>query len=348
MATVTTKFVTLHKGDIIEGTITKLTPGEILVDIGAKTEAVVLEKEKKLLRNLLESLHVGDKVNVSVLNPESDFGNPVVSLRRFTDEKMWDRLAKLQKSQEVLEVTVDEVTKGGFLVSTKTGTSGFLPNSHTSFLESSQNLVGKTLKVVMLEVNRPLRKILFSQKGSTSVDDFMKATKTLKVGEKIQATISNVTNFGLFLSLPLPDGKFIEGFLHISEASWEKTADLSDKFTIGDVITVEITGFDKESRRVNASLKRMTTDPMLERLQHFTKDQKVSAVVGKSNSRGVSFMVATPDGATVEAFMKKESIPPTVTYSEGQTLDVTISDIDQRNHRLTVSPVLKEKPLTYR
>src|SRR3990167_7292652 len=77
------------KGEIVEGTITKLTSSEILIDIGAKTEAVVLEKDKNILRSLLDSLKVGDKVDVSILNPESDQGNPVVSLRRFIDGRVW-------------------------------------------------------------------------------------------------------------------------------------------------------------------------------------------------------------------------------------------------------------------
>jgi len=89
---------------------------------------------------------VGDKVTVSVLNPESDFGNSVVSLRRFTEDILWTKLNELLKNKQVLDVTVDEATRGGFLVRTKDGVSGFLPNSHTLFLESGQNLVGQSLK----------------------------------------------------------------------------------------------------------------------------------------------------------------------------------------------------------
>ena len=92
LAKTATKFRSFKKGEIIEGTITKLTSGEILVDIGAKTEAVVLEKDKTLLRNLLAKLKVGDKITVSVLNPESDMGYPVVSLRRFMENRVWEKI----------------------------------------------------------------------------------------------------------------------------------------------------------------------------------------------------------------------------------------------------------------
>ena len=98
------------KGETVTGTITKLTSGEILVDIGAKTEAVVLEKDKAILHTLLNSLKVGDKVNVSILNPESDQGNPVVSLRRFIDERLWGELEKLKNDEVILEVNITDIT----------------------------------------------------------------------------------------------------------------------------------------------------------------------------------------------------------------------------------------------
>ena len=158
MATHKTSFVNVSKGQVISGLVTKLTSGEILVDIGAKTEAVVMEKDKRILRSLLSSLKIGDKVTVSVLNPESDFGNPVVSLRRFNDDRVWIKLEELRQSKEQVVVTVGELTRGGFLVSTKDGMSGFMPNSQTTFLQNPQELVGKEIKATVIELNRPLRR----------------------------------------------------------------------------------------------------------------------------------------------------------------------------------------------
>src|SRR3990167_2544662 len=128
MAKTKSNIRSFKKGEIITGTIKKLTSGEILIDIGAKTEAVVLEKDKVILHSLLNSLKVGDKVNVSVLNPESDQGNPVVSLRRFIDERQWNELEKLKNEAAVLDINVTDVTKGR-------------SEEHTSELQSQSNLV---------------------------------------------------------------------------------------------------------------------------------------------------------------------------------------------------------------
>ena len=194
MAAHKTNFVNVSKGQVISGTVTKLTSGEILVDIGAKTEAVVMEKDKRILRSLLSSLKIGDKVTVSVLNPESDYGNPVVSLRRFNDDRVWVKLEEFKKDKTQLDIMVGELTKGGFLVSTKDGISGFMPNSQTTFMQNAQDLVGKEIKATVIELNRPLRKVIFSQKATAAGEDFEKATKSIKVGQRQKQQ---------FLTLPL-------------------------------------------------------------------------------------------------------------------------------------------------
>ena len=339
-----TTFVSPHKGDILTGTITKLTKNEILVDINAKTEAVVLEKERHILNKILSSFKVGDKVPVQVLNPESDFGYPVVSLRRSVGDITWDRLAKLQKNQEPVEVNLDMATKGGFLATTVDGISGFLPNSHTSSLENPQGLIGKKIKVVVLEINRGLNKIIFSQKQVMGPADFQKLIKNLKVGQKIDAVVSNVAPFGIFLSIPVDDKKLAEGFIHISETSWENVENLTDLFKLGDKITGVVLGFDKESRRVNLSLKRLVADPFEKRLDEFTLDKKVKGKVTRIISTGVLLDL----GNNITGLIKKEKIPVSTTYKEGQEIVVTVSAVDKKRHRIEISPVLKEKPIGYR
>ena len=339
-----TNFVKVSKGEILQGTITKLTSSEILVDIGAKTEGLVLEKDKKILKSLLSSLKLGSEVTVSVLNPESDFGNPVVSLRRFNDDRIWEKLESLKKSKEELEVTVDESTKGGFLVSAKDGISGFLPNSQTVFLENSENLIGKAINVSVIELNRPLRKVIFSQKSIISSEDFEKAIKGLSIGQKVSAVISNIAPFGIFTSIELADKKAVEGFVHISEVSWEKILTIPDIFKPGDKIDVQILNFEKQSQRVNLSIKNLSENPFEEKLKSYREDQKVSGNVSKILSSGI--LVNIGDG--IEGFIKKDKIPPTMSLIEGASVDASVVSVDNKKHRLVLSPVLTEKPIGYR
>jgi small subunit ribosomal protein S1 len=334
------------KGEIVTGTITKLTSGEILVDIGAKTEAVVLEKDKTILHSLLNSLKVGDSVNVSVLNPESDQGNPVVSLRRFIDERLWGDLEKLKNDEVIQEITITDMTKGGFLVTTSDGLSGFLPNSQTMLNDAPSTFVGKKIKAVVLEINRPLHKIIFSQKAAINEADFSKTISEVKIGEIVDAIVSNTTSFGIFVSIKHISGseETTEGFIHLSELSWDKLETAENYYKVGETIKVQIIGIDKEVKRINLSVKRLTKDPFEEASKEFSIDKKTKGVVTKIGSIGVSLDL----GNGIEGLIKKDKLPPSSSYKVGDEVEGTVSEIDVKRHKIILVPVLKEKPIGYR
>lgn len=331
------------KGETIEGTITKLTSSEILVDIGAKTEAVVLEKDKNILHSLLSSLNIGDKVSVGILNPESDQGNPVVSLRKFIGQRQWGALEGLRNDETPVEVTVNDLTKGGFLVTTSDGTAGFLPNSQAILNDNPASFVGKKITVVILELNRVLHKIIFSQKAAMGDADFEKLTKNIKAGETIDAVVSNTTPFGIFVSLKSGDAN-LEGFIHLSELSWDRIESAENFYKSGESIKAEVIGADTDAKRVNLSVKRLTRDPFEEAAKEFSLDKKVKGKISKISSIGVT--IELKEG--VSGLIKKEKLPPSSKYSVGDEIEATVSEIDPRRHRLILSPVLKEKPMGYR
>ncbi len=356
MSSVKTNFPKLKKGEVVEGVITKISPTEILVDIHAKTEAVVLEKDKRNMRNLINTFKVGDTVTASVLNPESDFGYPVISLRRYVGDITWDKLVELQKSQEPLEVTVQETTKGRFLVASKTGNmNGFLPNSQLSTelrsldQEGMNALLGTTIQVYMLELAREAGKVIFSQKKVLTAKDFEELVKTLKVGDKITSIITNVTNFGVFANLQINGERTgIDGLIHISEISWNDVPDIKSAFTQGQVVEAVIIGFDKDAKRVDLSIKRKTQDPFQKTAKEFSVDQKIKGSVSKVTQAGVVILLETPKGEKAEGLIRREKIPPGVTYEVGQSLQTTITQIDMKRRKILLSPVLTEKPIGYR
>lgn len=343
MKSVKSSFIVPKKGESLEGTITKLTAAEILVDIGAKTEALVLEKDKRILKNLLSQIKLGDKVTVSVLNPESDMGNPVVSLRRFVDNKVWLDIEKLKNEKQEMEVTIDDITRGGFLVSTKDGIAGFLPNSQTQFLEVSQNQIGKKVLASLLEINREAHKIIFSQKTTMDRQGFDKEIVNLSPEQKIYATITNVTPFGIFVSLQGKENP-LEGFIHLSEISWERLENVPSSYKVGEKVETKITGFDKKTFKVNLSIKQLTENPFEKELEKYTPDTKVTAKILKIISSGIVLSL----GDNIEGFIKKEKLPPTVSFNEGAMVTATVSEVDKKKHRVILIPVLKEKPIGYR
>ncbi len=346
MAKHTTSVKAFHRGDRVEGIITKLTSSQILVDIGGKSEAVVLEKEKKNLRQLLNTLKVGDKVTVGVLTPESDAGVPVVSLRYFMEDKTWDELDRAKKNQTPVEVTVKEITKGGIVVETKEGMSGFLPQSHVQFALQQQITVGKTVSLQVLELERKDNRIIFSQKSTISEAQMNEIAKKFTKGTKIEAQIVNVTNFGLFATVPvdMKDVKEMDGLIHISEVSWDKVTDLSSMFLVGQKIEAVVIGVDKDAGRLDLSIKQQTIDPFAAIAQKYPVDTKVKGTVIAVDDGNVTVDL----GESVEAVIRKEKIPPTMSFKVGDSVNATVSEVDSRRRRLSLVPVLLEKPIGYR
>ncbi len=346
MAAHQNKVVTLKKGETVKAKLTKLSTNEILVDAGAKTEAHVLERDKRIINTILSTFKVGDTVEVNVLNPESESGQPIVSLRRYLGDMAWGKLEELQKKSEKVEVTVKDTTKAGYLVDTAFGISGFLPQSHISHGGESVS-AGQQLEVTVIEINRKDNKVIFSQKKSMSAEEFGKLSKQFKVGEKVSVTITNVTPFGIFVALPLPKSDdALEGFIHISETSWDKVADITGTYSAGEKIEAVLTRFDAETRRVSLSIKRLTADPFEELMETYPVDKKVTGEVVRLEDGDVVLSINGDEA--VEGIIKKDKIAMGTTYTVGQKVNLTIADYDKRKHRIIVAPILLEKPMGYR
>ena len=337
--------VPLHKGEVVKGKISKLTASEILVNVGAKAEALVLEKDKTILHTLLSTFQTGDSVEVLVLTPESATGQPVVSLRRYLGNITWGRLEELIKVKELVEVSVVDVVKSGYIVKTSFGISGFLPQSHTSYPGNQDISLGDTISVSVLELSRKDNKIIFSQKPTLSDEDFIKLTSKFKLDKQVTVSITNVATFGLFVTIPVKGTEAsLEGFIHISEIAWEKTAELGHLFTVGQQIEALILKFDTEGRKVQLSVKRLTKDPFEEIMAAYPVDKKIEGAVEKVEESGISVRLEED----VEGFIRRAKLPPSATYVVGQQVTALVSEYDKKRKRVLLVPVLLEKPIGYR
>ena len=334
-----------QKGALVTGVITKLTPSEILIDINAKTEAVVLEKDKRIAKSIFSHLKPGDTVTVSILNPESDLGHPVVSMRRFLAALQWDELVVFQKERKSVKAVVTQVSRGGFLVETDTGVSGFLPQSQAATLTPSEDSVGQTVSVFVGELDKEQKKIIFSQKPILDESQFKEAALNLKKGKSVSVKVSGITPFGLFVSVPSAlEGVSLDGLIHISEVSWEKTASLEGLFEIGQPLSALVTEIDPVEKRLALSLKRLSSDPFEEAAKSFTVDQNVEGRVAALTDNGVIIDL----GNGIEGVIRKDKIPPTLTYALADRIHAVVSQIDLKKRKILLVPSLATKPIGYR
>ena len=334
----------LQKGQAVLGTIKKLTPQEILMDIGAKGDALVIEFDKQNLENLLSNLKVGDRVTATVISPESEEGFPVVSLRRTLDDIIFKKFENLANADEAFEVEIAEATRGGYFALTPEGVRGFLPSSQVLSGETLNS--GAKIKVKILEYDRSKKRVVFSQKATAYLTNVDSIKSLVAQGEVIEAQITEVVPYGLFVKIEKegPALSHIEGFVHISEVSHERVENLGASFKAGDKIKAQVMEIDAVNRRVNLSIKKTKIDVFASIREKYKVEDKVSGTVSDVKPRGVTLSL----GGEVNGFIPSDKIPNETTYEVGQSVSCEVVDFDDRRRRLILSPVLKAVPIGYR
>ncbi len=341
MARSSSHFNVFKKGQEVEGTVKKLTPQEILLDIGAKSDALVLEVDRTNMDNLMAILHVGDTVKAVIISPEAEEGFPVVSLRRALDNIMYAGLDKSVKSNETVEIQVGDLTRGGYFAVDSNGIKGFLPNSQVL---TDDNLSGQTIKVKVIESDRAKKRVIFSQKATEYITDTETLKKILPKGSRAKATVSNAASYGIFVTIPGEDKKLIEGFVHISEVSYERVENLSEMFKKGDTFEVSILDVDADNRRVNASIKALLGDSFKTASEKFKKEDKVRGKVTKVTTRGVAVELE----GKVAGFIPSDNISAEKTYTVGEEVSAEVADIDSKKRVIVLSPIVTKAFVGYR
>jgi small subunit ribosomal protein S1 len=262
-------FQRLKRGDIVDGEIVSVTPTEVLVDVGAKSEGIVRAKElERLGRQGLESLQPGEKVSVYVVRPEDRDGNLILSIRRAEEESDWQLAQTLYETSDVFEGQVAGFNRGGLIV--RIGRlRGFVPASQLAPGHQGSNkqqpeerwarLVGEPIQVKVIEINRKRKRLILSERAA--VRQWREAQKEklldeLRVGEVRQGVVSSLADFGAFVDLGGADG-----LVHLSELSWNRAAKPRDVLKPGQEVEVYVLNVDRERKRIALSLKRLEPEP---------------------------------------------------------------------------------------
>lgn len=349
------KVPAIKRGQEVTGSIVSVTPAEILVDIGAKAEGVIAGRELSAAADVISDLSVGDKISANVLYPENDAGQVVLSLRKLSQDVRWAELEEKRETDEEIEVVAMEVNRGG-VICDFFGIRGFLPASQLQRAPSKlTDLIGKSLSVKIIEVDRQTNRLIFSQK-QPDVKDLSKIQQLLKkiaIGQKLQGIVAAVLPFGIFVEVDIKESKSqrvkeskskLEGLVHISEISWEKVEDVSQHFKVGDEVDVMIIAKDEAQGRLNLSIKQLSSDPFMEISKNYSKDQQVSGNVVRVTPYGV--FVSLEGG--VEGLIHISKIPPNVEYQVGQKVECTVESVETKSRRIALVPVVTQKPVLYR
>jgi ribosomal protein S1 len=332
-------FRTLNHGDIVDGVVVRVDPDEVLVDVGAKAEGVISNKELGF-RGEVDSvdLEPGQQIKVYVLQSENEEGNVVLSLRRARAETTWLTAAERQESGEILDADVREQNKGGLIVSVL-GLRGFLPSSQVARAYSGNldHLVGQRIPVKVLEVNRKRNRLIVSQKAAEDEDRARRRDdlfSRLQVGDSVKGTVSGLTTYGAFVDIGGADG-----LIHISELSWDRVSKVSDVLTVGDEVNVKVIKLDPEQSRISLSLRQLQQDPWEQVVQSLPVGSVVDAVVTKTKKYG-AFLQIVPgiEGLLHISELSWDHVDKTEDVLKvGDQVQVKVIGLDTARRRISLS-----------
>ena len=348
-------------GDVVEGNVVRIDKDEILVDIGAKSEGVVSNREL-FGRHGGEGqapLNIGDTVLVYVLQPESPEGHAVLSLRRAGLERKWRAMQEQFEAGVIIEAPVIDHNKGGLIVDC--GIRGFVPISQiVDFPRRPQNdqprdaaqeiaeklmpFVGRKLRLKILEVNRKANRLILSEKVALYEERREKRDElfsSLQVGQKVTGTVRSIAPFGVFIDLG-----GIDGLVHKSELSWNKVNNPESGYKVGDEVEAEVIDINHERGRISLSIRRLQPDPWHSTVADFNVGDVIDGTVTKLVNFGA--FVRVRDGLEglihISELSHQRVAHPGDVVHEGQALKLKIISLDSERHRLGLSLKQAEEP----
>ena len=335
----------LRRGEIIDGTVMGASVDGVIVDVGAKMEAVIPPGEMLSLGvDGSKKLGAGDAVKLMVLQPSSADGHAIVSLDRARGEEGWSLLAERQEAGAVFEGQVTGHNRGGILVNVD-GVNAFVPLSQVDSVRRDDpdaatllaGLVGKGLKLKVVELNRKRNRVILSERAAMAEERKAARDRVLTEIEEGQirvGRVSSVTDFGVFIDLGGADG-----LAHMTEITWERGKKAKDLFSVGDEVKAYVLKVDRETKKISLSLKRAHPERWDEAVNRFVIGQVLIGRVTKLMAFGA--FVRLDDGVEglihISELANRRIQHPKEVVSEADVVPVKLVRIEPERHRLGLS-----------
>ncbi len=331
-------------GTLVEGTVVRINKNSVLVDLDGIATGIISGQEARDSMNTLDTLKVGDNVSTYILEDENEDGLVVLSLRKASQEKTWNRFTDAYETKKAISVSASEANKGGLLLNVD-GIKGFIPVSQlaplhyprvdgadsSEILTRLQKLVGIELKVNIINLDRESGKLILSEKAAEN-GNREEALAELNIGDKLKGSISGIVKFGIFVTF---DG--LEGLVHISEIAWGHVKNPHDYGKLGESVEVLVIG--KEKDKISLSMKRLTPDPWIEATKKYEVGTEVSGIVNRITPFG-AFMKLEDDinGLIHVSEIASEDVEdPNLHLKVGDKITAKVIAIDPKDHRVGLS-----------
>ena len=331
-------FKTIRNGEVVEGTVIDVKPDEIILNIGYKADGIITKNEysNDQSLDLTTVVSVGDTMTVQVLKVNDGEGQVLLTYKRLAVEKGNERLREAYENKEVLKATVTQILGGGICAMVDE-VRVFIPASlvSDSYEKDLGKYEGKEIEFVISEFNPrrnrvigDRRQLLVAERAEKQKELFAK----LKVGDTVEGTVKNVTDFGAFIDLG-----GVDGLLHISEMSWGRVDNPKKMFHVGDTLKVLVK--DIHDTKIALSLKFPETNPWVNAAEDFAVGTVITGKVARMTDFG-AFVELAPG---VDALLHVSQISrahvdkPSDVLSIGQEITAKIVDLNEAEKKISLS-----------
>jgi ribosomal protein S1 len=329
---------TIHNGEVVEGSVIDVKEDQIILNIGYKADGILTKQEysNDLSINLCDVAKVGDTMEVKVVKVNDGDGQVLLSYKKLAAERGNKRLEEAYENKEVLTAVVDKALHGGLSVSYE-GARVFIPASLVSdvFERDLKKFEGQEISFVLIEFEPKKRRIIGDRKQIVAAEREKAQEELLSrvnVGDVVEGTVKNVTDFGAFIDLGGADG-----LLHISEMSWGRVENPKQILKVGDRIKVLIK--DINGKKIALSLKFEDTNPWLTAAEKYAVGNIVEGRVARMTDFG-AFVELEPgiDALLHVSQISRERVEkPSDVFSVGQIVTVKVVDFNEEDKKISLS-----------
>ena len=322
---------------VLKGTVLKLTPTHVVIDIGAKSEgmlplAEVLDHEGK------PKVQPGDEIDVMREKGETEEGYINLSHQKAQRLRAWDEVEGAYNEKRPIHAVVIDRIKGGLTVDIL-GARAFLPGSQVDLrpVRNLDGMKGQTLEVAVIKLNKKRGNIVVSRKQVLEEEQQSRKSKTLEHLEEssvLTGVVKNLTEYGAFVDLG-----GIDGLLHITDMSWGRLTHPRDLVNVGDQIQVKVLKFDKEKQRVSLGFKQLTPDPWLDATHRYPVGAHVSGRVISVTDYGAFVELEQGIEGLVhvsEMTWSKRMKHPSKLVSVGDHVDCVVLNVNPQERRISL------------
>src|SRR5215203_2734973 len=321
------------EGSIVKGRILEVRPREVLVDIGYKSEGIIPSHEF----DDIDTMEVGDEVEVLLERLENDEGMVILSKEKAAYRQNWNKIASVFAGDGLIKGKVKSVVKGGLMVNI--GVEAFLPASQIDIIppKDLQQFVGNTYDFKIVKINDDRKNVVLSrrelieQERAEKRARFMDATK---IGDKVNGTVKNLTDFGAFIDL---DG--MDGLLHITDITWGRLGHPSEMLKVGQELELVVLDINKEKERVSLGLKQTQHNPWDKIEERFPANTKVKGKVTNLMPYG-AFVEIEPGVEGLihvsELSWTKRIARPSDVLTVGQELEAVVLGVNKDEQKISL------------